>query len=203
MSELVHHPNKYDRHTRQKLNAKNPHKQKHTGKTLTAKTPPMSTKFPLVRAAHWIELKDKFDASRQIAEAIQACLQEDLPEYLIQIQANTDGHYDININPPNIDAWNHTFEFEVLIVWMFTIGITGNNITLVRNHDGGEILDVGFILEDPQFFQKLVDQIKEWTPLERFPRPSGPLNLHQMPGKYQEKPRRYIRSSIKNRGQSQ
>ena len=167
MSELVHHPD--DRNTGQKLDAKNPHKQKHTGKTLLVRTFPMIT--PSAKAAHWIELKSKIDASRPIAEAIQACLQNDLPKYTIEIQLNIgNGQHDINLNPPNIvnppngGTWDHTFEFKVLIVWMFTIGITDNNITLVRNHDGGEIMDMGFALEDPRCFEKLVKQIKEWTP---------------------------------------
>lgn len=160
MSEFVHHPDKYDRHTGQKLDVKYPHRQKHTGKTLIAKTLPMATQFPLVKAAHWIELKSKFDASRQIAMAIQACLRDDLPKYTIEIQANMSGYYDININSPNQAAPIH----EMTLREGTTVRITGNNITLVRNHDGNEIMDMGFVLEDPQFFDKLAKQIKEWTP---------------------------------------
>ena len=101
MSEFIHHPD--NRNTGQTLDAKNPHKLKHTGKTLTAKTLPMVTQFPSLKAAHWLEIKSKIDASRQIATAIQACLQNDLPEYTIEIQVNImNGHHDININP--IDA---------------------------------------------------------------------------------------------------
>lgn len=143
MVDFVHHPD-----------------HKHTGKTLNAKTHPHATQFPISVEKQNKAIRNKMKASRQIAEAIRACLKEDLPDYIIELQARTDGNYDINI-----DKIPLTFNQNK---WMFTLSISDNTVTLF-NHNGVAVLNpnkveyVGFILEDPNFFEKLVNQIQEWT----------------------------------------
>lgn len=153
MTEFVHHPKNQNRLTGKKLDAKSPHLQKHTGKTLVAKTAPSATQFPNAMKQRLDAIRRQTTEAQEMAKVIQACLEEDLQDHMFEVQGRTDGNYDIKI-------WSKS---EWYGNPMFDLGIKGNVVTLVRNHSGDGVYDMGFVLEDPRFFTKLTKQIKKWT----------------------------------------